>query len=148
MVVLAFALTLIAAMRIGAAQAVRQYYDTTYTHIPTYGYYYARYYYKPSVTYPSYQYHYCIYYPSRPRYIYYYNPLARVYWGRSEIGSKGEKRYSILAEKDCRAELKEIPESAFPTPAAMPFIPGSDDKVAILPPPEQVPKDGKPKGDQ
>jgi hypothetical protein len=127
------------------AQGYRQYYDTTYSYSPTYNYYYVRYYYKPVVTYTTYEYHYAIYYPSTPQYVYYYNPTAQVYWGRYELGSKGEKRYSILDQNDRKKELKDIPEGAFPKPAAMPSIPGADDKVAMLPPPENVPKDAKPK---
>jgi hypothetical protein len=122
----------------------RQYYETTYTYSPTYQYYYVRYYYKPVVTAPEYSYHYCIYYPATPRYIYYYNPVRQFYWGRYEIGSKGDKRYSILAEKDRKGELKDIPESAFPAPASMPTIPESSDQVAMEPPPESVPRDAKP----
>jgi hypothetical protein len=130
------------------AQGLRQYYDTSYSYSPAYSYYYVRYYYKPFISYPTYNYHYAIYYPSYPQYIYYYNPVSQLYWGRYEIGSKGEKRYSILAEKDRKKNLKDIPESAFPAAAAMPAIPGSDDKVAILPPPENVPKESKPKAEK
>src|SRR4051794_37734834 len=100
-----------------AAFGQRQYYDSSYTYSPTYSYYYVRYYYRPAVTYTTYDYHYCIYYPSQPGYIYYYNPATQVYWGRYKIGSKGDQRYSILAEKDRKKDLKEIPESAFPEPA-------------------------------
>jgi hypothetical protein len=126
-----------------AAFGQRQYYDASYTYSPTYGYYYVRYYYKPVVTYTAYDYHYCIYYPAQPSYIYYYNPARQVYWGRYKLGSKGDQRYSILAENDRKKDLKEIPESAFPEPAAMPKIPGATDDVAIEPPPENVPKDEK-----
>ena len=124
-----------------AAFAQRQYYDTSYTYSPTYSYYYVRYYYRPVPTYTTYDYHYCIYYPSQPSYIYYYNPVNQVYWGRYKIGSKGDERYSILADKDRKKDLKDIPESAFPEPAAMPKIPGSKDGEAMSPPPENVPKD-------
>jgi hypothetical protein len=128
----------------GANLGVRQYYDSAYTYSPTYSYYYVRYYYKPTVTYATYDYHYCIYYPSYPSYVYYYNPSTQVYWGRYKLGSKGAERYSILTEKDRKKELKDIPETAFPAPAAMPSIPGANDKVAMDPPPENVPKDAKP----
>ena len=126
-----------------AALAQRQYYDTSYSYSPTYSYYYTRYYYQPEVTYTTYDYHYCIYYPSRPSYVYYYNPTTQVYWGRYKLGSKGNERYSILADKDRKKDLGEIPESAFPSPAAMPKIPGSTDGVTIEPPPENVPRDDK-----
>jgi len=141
--VLALAVVAAAPMVAWAAFGHRQYYDDSYTYSPTYNYYYVRYYYKPTVSYTNYDYHYCIYQPSYPQYLYYYNPTSQTYWGRYELGSKGEKRYSLLAEKDRKKELKDIPESAFPAPAAMPAIPGSDDKVAIEPPPENVPKDAK-----
>jgi hypothetical protein len=141
---LLLALGLAAVPSLGLAGFVRQYYETTWTYSPNYDYYYVRYYYLPVSTYTTYDYHYCIYYPSQPTYIYYYNPVSQVYWGRYEIGSKPGKQYSLLAGKDRKKELREIPESAFPKPAAMPTIPGAKDDVTIEPPPENVPK-GDPK---
>jgi hypothetical protein len=126
-----------------AALDLRQYYDTTYTYSQSNGYYYANYYYQTTVTQTTYEYHYCIYYPSQPSYVYYYNPTTQAYWGRYKLGSKGEERYSMLAQKDRKKDLKDIPESAFPEPAAMPNIPGAKDGVAMEPPPENVPKDAK-----
>jgi len=139
---LALALGLVA---VPAARAAfyRQYYDTSWTYSPSYNYYYVNYYYLPATTYTTYQYHYCIYYPSNPSYIYYYNPTTQAYWGRYKIGSKGDERYSKLAEKDRKKELKEIPEEAFPKPGPMPTIPEAKDNVAMEPPPENVPKDKK-----
>jgi hypothetical protein len=126
-----------------AALDLRQYYDTTYTYSQTNNYYYTSYYYQTTVTQTTYDYHYCIYYPSQPSYVYYYNPTTQAYWGRYKLGSKGDERYSMLAPKDRKKDLKEIPESAFPEPAAMPTIPGAKDKVAMEPPPENVPNDKK-----
>ena len=126
---------------VATAYGLRQYYDTTWAYSQNYGYYYTNYYFQTSVTQTTYTYHYCIYFPSQPQYIYYYNPGSQVYWGRYEIGSKGDKRYSLLAEKDRKKDLKDIPESAFPKPGKMPTIPGAKDDVAIEPPPENVPKD-------
>jgi len=134
------ALTLAVATAANSAFRLRQYYDTSYTYSPTYSYYYTTYYYTTTVTQTTYDYHYCIYYPSQPQYVYYYNPTTQAYWGRYDLGSKGEARYSILAEKDRKKDLKAIPESAFPKPAAMPTIPGAKDEVAMEPPPENVPK--------
>ena len=119
----------------------RQYYDTSWNYNTNYGYYYTNYYFTTTVTQTTYEYNYCIYYPSQPTYIYYYNPGTNVYWGRYEIGSKGEHRYSMLEPKDRKKDLKEIPESAFPKPGAMPTIPGSKDDEKMAPPPENVPKD-------
>jgi hypothetical protein len=126
---------------IAAAYGPRQYYDTTWTYSPSHEYYYVNYYYLPVATFTNYDYHYCIYYPSQPSYIYYYNPTAQVYWGRYELGSKGDNRYSLLAEKDRKKDLKDIPDKAFPKAGKMPTIPGAKDDVAIEPPPENVPKD-------
>ena len=128
---------------VAAAYGLRQYYDTSWAYNQSYGYYYTNYYFHTSVVQTTYDYHYCIYYPSQPRYIYYYNPSSQVYWGRYEIGSKGDQRYSLLAEKDRKKDLKDIPEKAFPKPAKMPTIPGAKDDVAIEAPPENVPKDKK-----
>ncbi len=128
---------------VALAQGLRQYYDTTWSYSQNNSYYYVNYYYQPVVTQTTYDYHYCIYYPSQPSYIYYYNPTSQVYWGRYKIGSKGDQRYSILAQKDRKKDLKDIPEEAFPEPAKMPTIPGAKDGVTITPPPENVPKDKK-----
>jgi hypothetical protein len=115
-----------------AAQAqYRQYYGARWYHYPQRGYYYRYYYYKPYPTYTGYKYHYCIYYP-RTRYVYYYNPYRRVFWGRYDVEARG---YSHLAEEDQRGSLSEIPESAFPQPGAMPAIPESQDGATLEPPP-------------
>ena len=124
-----------------APLGARQYYETTWTYSTTQNYYYVNYYYRTTVTQTTYDYHYCIYYPSQPSYVYYYNPQTHAYWGRYKIGSKGDERYSILDEKDRKENFKDIPEEAFPKPAAMPAIPGSKDKVQMDTPPENVPKD-------
>jgi hypothetical protein len=109
----------------------RQYY-ASWNYYPQRSYYYTTYYYKPYATYASYDYHYCIYYPSYPKYVYYYNPYKKVYWGRYDLEAKG---YSLLAEKDRKGTLKEIDEKAFPAPAKMPDIPEAEDKVSMDAPP-------------
>ncbi|QDV69318.1 hypothetical protein Poly24_30330 [Rosistilla carotiformis] len=110
----------------------RQYYSS-WSYQPTQSYSYTRYYYRPTVTSNSYSYHYCISYPSQPRYVYYYNPTSQVYWGRYDLEGKKGAEYSLLAEADRKKDLKAIPESAFPTPGAMPAIPDSKDGVSIEP---------------
>ena len=68
----------------GPAQAggyYRQYYSS-WSYYPTTRYYYRTYYYYPTPVATTYSYHYTIYYPSQPRYVYYYNPVSRQYWGR------------------------------------------------------------------
>jgi hypothetical protein len=123
-----------------AAGGLRQYYDTSWSYSQSHNYYYVNYYYQTTVSQTTYDYHYCVYYPTQPSYVYYYNPTTQVYWGRYKIGSSGSERYSMLAQKDRKKDLKDIPEAAFPAPAAMPNIPGASDGVAMEPPPENVPK--------
>lgn len=117
--------------------AYRQYYSS-WSYYPSRSYYYRTYYYKPYPSYTNYNYHYCVYYPSRPRYVYYYNPHRGHYWGRFDLEGKEGAQYSILAEKDRKARLSDIPEEAFPEPAAMPTIPEAEDgeQIAV---PEGVP---------
>ena len=107
----------------------RQYY-TSWSYYPSRTYYYSTYYYKPTVSYPTYSYHYCVYYTSQPNYVYYYNPVKRVYWGRYDVEKKG---YSMLKPEDRKEKLDDIPQSAFPEPSKMPPIPESEDDVAIEP---------------
>lgn len=112
-----------------AATLARHYYSG-WSYYPSRTYYYSYYYYKPYASYNGYAHHYCVYYPARPRYVYYYNPVRRVYWGRYDTEKKG---YSMLAEKDRKAELDQIPESAFPEPGQMPVIPEAEDGERMLP---------------
>jgi hypothetical protein len=109
----------------------RQYYGG-WSYYPQYNYYYCSYNYQPYSG-ADYSYHYCIYYPSQPSYVYYYNPYRSYYWGRLDVTAKGDNKYSLLAEKDRKSSVKDIPESAFPKPGKMPPIPESKDNVAIEP---------------
>ena len=121
----------------------RHYYGG-WNYYPTRTYYYSNYYYKPQPTYEGYMHHYCVHYPATPRYVYYYNPVRRVYWGRYDLEQKG---YSMLAVKDRKEDLKAIPEEAFPKPGEMPPIPDSNDGEKMLPidpltlPRSEAPKD-------
>ena len=119
----------------------RQYYSSWNRH-PTRGYYYRRFYYKPRPTYRGYSYHYAICYPpsySRrypndrrysSRYVYFYNPhrTRRSYWGRLDLEGKPGAQYSLLAPKDRKGKLEDIPNSAFPKLGLMPKIPSAVDK--------------------
>ena len=79
--------------------------------------------------------------------MYYYNPVSQQYWGRFEFGEDGKpKGYSLLAEKDRKEKLADIPESAFPKPAAMPAIPGATDGEKMAAPPTDLPLVDLPKG--
>jgi tetratricopeptide (TPR) repeat protein len=102
-------------------------------HPTQYHYYYRSYYYKPNA------YDYVIYYPQYPRYLYYYNPVSKVYWGRFDIKTRG---YSLLAEADRKGALKDIPEKAFPEPGELPPIHGDKDQDKVqAPPTDDLPTD-------
>ena len=120
----------------------RQYYSGWQRNTRT-NYYYRQLYYKPSPSYVGYRHHYVVYFPQRPKYYYFYNPYKKVFWGRCPVDTAGEGAYSMLAEADRKADIKDIPESAFPKPAAMPALPEStDDEKLDLPPDDLPPVDG------
>lgn len=123
-----------------ADAAYRQYYSS-WNYNPTRSYHYRTYYYKPTPTYTTYHHHYCIYRPSTPRYVYFYNPVRRTYWGRYDLEGKPGQEYSILKEEDRKSDLNAIPESAFPKPAAMPLIPDAEDGEQMEAPPKDLPTD-------
>ncbi len=122
----------------------RQYYSS-WTYNPTTTYYYTTYYYQPTVNYNGYNYHYGIYYPSQPRYVYYYNPHKNYYWGRYDLEGKDGKVYSILKEEDRKKNLDDISPDAFPKPDEMPAIPDSTDGTKIEPVKSVPQKDMPPK---
>lgn len=132
-----------------APAAYRQYYSS-WTYHPTRRYHYCRYYYKPYSSYSGYQYHYAVRYPRTystqarySRYVYFYNPRKRVYWGRFDLEGQPGKQYSLLKNEDRKESLDDIPEKAFPAPAAMPVIPESKDNTQIQPiDPKSLPADG------
>ena len=124
----------------GAAPYRQRQYYSSWSYQPQRSYYVRRYYYKPAVSYSSYHYHYCVYYPRRyssqprySRYVYYYNPRRRVYWGRFDLEGKPGEQYSLLKKADQKENLDDIPEEAFPKPGKMPVIPDSEDMVPIEP---------------
>ncbi len=105
------------------------------------GYHYRTYYYKPRASYRGYRHHYAIYHSHRPRYVYYYNPYKKQYWGRCPVADyqSGKPTYSLLPEKARKANLEDIAEADFPPPKAMPRIPEADDDEAMEPPPDDLP---------
>jgi len=140
-----------------AAKAeARQYYSNGKTvgrwqHYPqqkAYGMYYK---YKSSANATGYKYHWAYYYPSRPKYVYYYNPETKKYWGRCPLNPTKQNPYQILDYPDRHGDLDKIPEEKFkPLPfeltppdkknkqkfaGPMPPIPGSDDDEQMEPPP-------------
>jgi len=115
-----------------AQAGYRQYYSA-WNHHSENGYFYRHFYFKPAPQFKVYHHNFCIYYPGRPRYVYFYNPVRRVYWGRFDTqGAKGSQ-YSMLEEKDQKRDLNAIPESAFPQPGAMPAIPNAVDSEPMEP---------------
>ena len=118
--------------------SARQYYGAYAKH-PKHSYTYRTYYYKPTPTYSGYKHHYAIYYPSKPKYVYYYNPYKKQYWGRCPSNTNGKPLYSLLAEKDRKGNIEDIDESAFPEPTDVPPLPDSTDGVKLDLPPDDLP---------
>jgi len=116
----------------------RQYYGGIRKH-PTANYSYRPLYYKPTPTYVGYKHHYAVYVPAQPRYVYFYNPYKKQYWGRCPVAAQGEAQYSLLAEKDRKGNLNEIPETAFPAPGKLPPLPESTDGATLELPPDDLP---------
>jgi hypothetical protein len=125
------------------AYTSRQYYTGWAKH-PQQTYYYRTYYYKPTAEYVGYKHHYVIYHPRYDQHLYFYNPYRKVYWGRCPIQTQGKGVYSKLAEKDQKATLQEIPQTAFPQPGELPEVPESKDGTKIDLPPDDLPKDEPP----
>jgi hypothetical protein len=109
-----------------------RHYYSSWSYYSYRNYYYSTYYYYPTTYATTYNYHYVVHYPSQPRYYYYYNPVRRSYWGRYDLQAEG---YSLLAEKDRKEHLSDIPESAFPTPGMLPAVPGTEDSLTMAVPP-------------
>ena len=122
--------------QVGGAE--RQFYND-WVYYPPFGYYYSSYYYQPSGGSRGYKFQFCMYYPSQPRFVYYYDPLRHSYWGRLDLKGMPDRRFSVLAAKDRKAKLSEIPEEAFPKPGKMPSIPESTDG-AVMEPVKHLPK--------
>jgi hypothetical protein len=114
------------------AEAPRQWYND-WTYYPQYAYYYSSYYYKPAAGSQGLKFQFCIYYPAHPRYVYYFDPAKRRYWGRLDVKGGPGHQYSLLDPKDRKEKLQDIPESAFPKAGPMPPIPESGDGTLILP---------------
>jgi hypothetical protein len=116
----------------------RQYYGGYQKH-PKYAYSYRTYYYKPTPDYVGYKHQYAVYNPSQPQYVYFYNPYKKQYWGRCPSAGGGRAAYQILDEKDRKANLEEIDESAFSKPGKMPPVPESEDGATMDAPPDDLP---------
>jgi hypothetical protein len=138
--VMALAVVLLLGLAATAAdsQSPRQYYGPIHKHASA-GYSYRAYYYKPTPTYAGYKHHYALYFPTRPKHIYFFNPYSKLFWGRCPVNTAGKPQYSLLAEKDRKGKLDDIPEAAFPEPGPVPPIPESDDNASLELPPDDLP---------
>jgi hypothetical protein len=127
------ALVVTAASAVAQAGASRRQYYNDWNFYPQFGYYYISYYYQPSPRDNGYKYQFCLFYPSNPRFVYYFDPALHRYWGRLDMKGTPGHQFSLLAEKDRKEKLKDIPEDAFPKPGKMPPIPESKDGTAMEP---------------
>jgi hypothetical protein len=113
----------------GRADAGFRHYYSSWHRSP-YHYSYRYYYYTPR------SYDYVISYPVQPRYLYYYNPVSRTYWGRFDLKTQG---YSLLPEADRKSALKDIPDEKFPPPGELPTVHGEKDADKVEAPPTDLP---------
>ncbi|MDX2273141.1 MAG: hypothetical protein NW237_14490 [Cyanobacteriota bacterium] len=97
------------------------------------------YYYKPTPSYAGYKHQFVIYTPTKPDYLYYFNPYEKKFWGRIQTFSKGEPKYSLLKSVDQKSVLSEIPESAFPDFGPLPAMPEVQDQLVLDLPPDDSP---------
>src|SRR5262245_48178124 len=136
--VLALSLAALPEAPAGPTHSSRQYYSSWRQHSNT-RYHYRKYYYKPRGDYVGFKHHYVVHDSKRPNHLYFYNPYKKVFWGRCPTQSNGRGTYSLLAEKDRKATLEEIPEEAFPAPGKMPSIPEAEDDAEMDLPPDDLP---------
>ncbi|MCA9076208.1 MAG: hypothetical protein KDA93_14355 [Planctomycetaceae bacterium] len=119
----------------------RQYYSD-YTYVPSHGYGYRTYYFKPTESYAGYKHHYVIYPQNDPQHGYYYNPETQQYWGRCPSQCHGEPLYSLLRPSQRKGVLSQIPPGQFPTPGPLPSIPGAQDNTTLDLAPDNTPVPG------
>jgi hypothetical protein len=146
MLLIAFGLTLMTGVASIAADfhfGPRQYYGAWRRH-PQRAYHYRHYYYKPRANFSGYRHHYVVHFHSRPQHHYFYNPYSKRYWGRCPVKQGEEPKYSLLAEKDRKATVKDIPESAFPEPGELPGVPEATDDAKLDLPPDDLPEEETP----
>jgi hypothetical protein len=87
----------------------KQYCETTWTYNSSYNYFTTYYYqnYHGKFTTTKDDYNYRIYYPSKPTHVNCDHPTRQQYWGRYEIGSRRDKRYPPLEEKDRKLAARQ-----------------------------------------
>jgi hypothetical protein len=136
--VLCFSVSVICLSSLSLAQGPdqRQYYGEWKKHA-TKPYFYRSYFFKKAAGDSKYTYQYGIYFPSRDKKVYMYNPDAKVYWG-VWVGDK----YSVLPKEKQKASIDDIGFEDFLKPGLPPSIPGSEDKVPMIAPPNDFPKGG------
>jgi hypothetical protein len=64
-----------------------------------------------------------VHYPERPKFFFYYDPVEKSYFGRYRLGAGAADSFSLLGFADRKANLKDIPESAYRSTGAMPAVP-------------------------
>ena len=97
-------------------------------------------YYKPTPDFHGFKHHHVIRPKHDPKHLYFYNPYKAQFWGRCPADYGDKPVYSLLAPKDRKATLAEIPEAAFPKAGALPPIPESTDGELIDLPPDDSPE--------
>ena len=104
---------------------------SNWTYDQGHGYYYCTCSYRPSA-YAPYSKYVCIYNRSYSNCVYYYNPVAKNYWGCYNIASKG---FQVLGAADQRSTIAELPQDKFSAPVQQATIPGSQSGEKLTAPP-------------
>ncbi|MCA9114985.1 MAG: hypothetical protein KDA79_07850 [Planctomycetaceae bacterium] len=115
------------------AQAAYRQYFTAWAYHEQRDYHYRTWYFKPTEQTSGYRHHYCLYFPTRPKYVYWYDPTAKQFWGRYELSGKEGARFSVLKPEDRATSIDAIAEDSFPAAGPMPALPDSTDGVPVDP---------------
>ena len=75
----------------------------------------------------TWKYDYCIHFTG-DRFVYYYNPSTRLYWAAYDLEARG---FSLIARKDQKGNLRDIPEAAFPAPAPNAIHPVTGNPIPV-----------------
>jgi hypothetical protein len=103
------------------------------------GDYYGMYYkYKAKRGDDRYQYHMAYYFPRKGRYVYYYNPQTKKYWGRCPFNPSRTNPYQILNADDQASKIDDVDETKFVkltvNVRVTVFVPGGGKKQVVMSP--------------
>jgi hypothetical protein len=107
-------------------------YYSNWSYDQAHSYYFCTCYFKSCAT-ADYSKYYCVYSPSCGNYVYFYNPVSKLYWGRFDEQAKG---FAVLPAADQKTVISDLPQDKFGAPAAQVAIPGSQVAENMPSPPD------------